>query len=236
MTAKPKVEFDRDRADGYNLDIRKAIPGYEALHGMAQSILASNLPTAASVLVVGSGTGMELISYARQHSQWSLTGVDPSPEMMAIAKSKLKNEKLLSRVSLHTGYTDTLSQTKLMDAATLMLVMHFVNDDDSKLSLLRDIAKHLKPGAEFILADLHGDKSRPYFAKLKTAWQNFYFSQLDDTARAKAEQNFAATIDNSIYFVSETRIKELLNAAGFSNVTKFYNAFLFGGWTAKYTG
>ena len=29
---------------------------------------------------------------------------------------------------------------------------------------------------------------------------------------------------------------ELLNTAGFNSVTRFYNAFLFGGWTAKYTG
>jgi len=123
-----------------------------------------------------------------------------------------------------------------MDAATLMLVMHFVRDDGSKLRLLQNIAKRLKPGAEFVLADLYGDKSATYFAKLRKAWQKLYFSQLDDAVKVKAEQDFEASINNSIYFISEARIKELLNTAGFSNVTKFYNAFLFGAWTAKYTG
>ncbi len=236
MAAEAKVEFDRERASQYNLDIRKAIPGYEALHNMAESILATNLPTAADVLIVGSGTGMELISYAQKNSRWSLTGVDPSTEMMKIARSHLTNKKLLPKVNLYTGYIDTLSLSKPMDAATLMLVMHFIPDDGSKLKLLRDIAQHLKPGAEFVLADLYGDKSAPYFAKLKAAWQNLYYSQLDKTTKAKAEQNFAASIDNSIYFITENRIVELLNIAGFTNVTKFYNAFLFGGWTAKYTG
>ena len=235
MTAEA-IEFNRDRATQYDLDIRKAIPGYEALHSMAQSLLATNLSTSANLLIVGSGTGMELINYAQQHPQWSLTGIDPSAEMMAIAKQELANQKLLDRINLHTGYINTLPETKPMDAATLMLVMHFVKDDGSKLQLLKDIVRHLKPGAQFVLADLFGDKSAPYFAKYSKAWQNLYSSQLDDTARVEAEAKFAASINNSIYFVTETRIIELLNIAGFNNVTKFYNAFLFGGWTAQYTG
>ena len=235
MTAET-IEFDRDRASQYDLDIRKAIPGYEALHGMAQSLLTTNLPASANLLVVGSGTGMELMSYCQQNPQWLLTGVDPSAEMMAIAKQELLDKKFLSRVNLHTGYVDTLPEAEPMDAATLMLVMHFVKDDGAKLQLLKDIARRLKPGAELVLADLHGDKSTPYFNKLRTAWQNLYFSQLDADTKAKAEQNFEAAIDNSIYFVPEARIVELLNIAGFDRVTKFYNAFLFGGWIAQYTG
>ena len=235
MTAE-EIEFDRERAGQYDLNIRKAIPGYEALHSMAQSLLETSLSPTAKLLVVGSGTGMELINYCRHNSQWSLTGIDPSDEMMAIAKQELANHKLLERVNLHTGYVDTLRETEPMDAATLMLVMHFVRDDGSKLRLLKNIAKRLKPGAEFVLADLYGDKSATYFAKLREAWQKLYFSQLDDAVKVRAEQDFEASINNSIYFIPEARIRELLNTAGFSSVTKFYNAFLFGAWTAKYTG
>ena len=235
MTAS-KIDFDLERANQYNLDIRKAIPGYEALHDMAQSLLETNLSSTANLLIVGSGTGMELINYSRKNTQWKLTGVDPSEAMMAIAKRELTDKKLSERVNIHTGYVDTLPQGKLMDAATLMLVMHFVPDDGAKLQLLQSIAKHLKPGAELILADLHGDRSAPYFAKYKKAWQTFYFDRLDDAMRAKAEQNFESSIDNSIYFVPEARIVELLNLAGFDRVNKFYNAFLFGAWTARYTG
>ena len=57
----------------------------------------------------------------------------------------------------------------------------------------------------------------------------------DDKSRFNAEANFQTSIDNSIHFVPEARIIELLQAAGFSNITKFYNAFLFGGWIAQYT-
>ena len=265
-----KIEFDRERAScstastevssatafrahQYDLDIRKAIPGYEALHSMAYSLLQTNLSESARLLVVGSGTGMELVNYCQQNPTWSLTGVDPSAEMMAIAllaqqpqrrkppqrlfaQEELTTLEYRERVDLHTGYVSTLPETEPMDAATLMLVMHFLRDDGSKLQLLKDIARHLKPGAELVLADLHGDRSLPYFAKLKKAWQAFYFSQLDDESRVEAEANFQTSIDNSIYFITEARIIELLQAAGFGNITKFYNAFLFGGWIAQYTG
>ena len=140
------------------------------------------------------------------------------------------------RVSLHTGYLDSLPKTELMDAATLLLVMHFLADDGSKLELLKNIAQRLKPGAKLVLADLYGDKSAPYFSQFTQAWQTFYFSQLDDGTRAKIEPNFETLINNSIYFIPEARIIELLQLAGFERVSKFYNAFLFGGWIAEYAG
>lgn len=234
--AEAKVEFDRERAEQYDLDIRKAIPGYESLHSMAHSLLQTSLDEDARLLVVGSGTGMELINFAQLNPQWMLTGVEPSVEMMAIAKLELKQKELAHRVKLHTGYIVSCPQTEPMDAATLILVMHFLPDDEAKLQLLKDIAQHLKPGAKLILADLHGDRSAAYFNQFIKAWQSLYFSQLDHESRVKAEANFVTSINNSIYFVTEARIIELLKAAGFDRVTKFYNAFLFGGWIAQYTG
>ena len=235
MTEKA-IEFDRDRANNYDLDIRKAIPGYEALHDMAQSLLDTSLPQSARLLVVGSGTGMELINFCTKNPQWFLTGVEPSEEMMLIAKQRLGKTKFLERVSLHTGYIDSLPKTDPMDAATLILVMHFLPDDGSKLQLLREIGRRLKPEAELIIADLHGDKSAPYFAKFKQAWQHLYFSKLDGNAQIEARANFEEAIAKSIHFVTEDRIIELLENAGYTNITKFYNAFLFGGWTAEFIG
>lgn len=234
--SEAKIEFDRDRATQYDLDIRKAIPGYESLHGMAYSLLQTSLGESARLLIVGSGTGMELVNYSKSNPAWLLTGVEPSPEMMAIAKLELSHQQIQERVDLHTGYVDSLPETEPMDAATLMLVMHFLTDDGAKLQLLKDIAQRLKPGAKLILADLYGDRSASYFDRFIQAWQNFYFSQLDDETRTKAEANFQTSIRNSIYFVTEARIIELLEAAGFSQINKFYNAFLFGGWIAQYTG
>ncbi|MEL6442047.1 MAG: methyltransferase [Cyanobacteria bacterium J06621_8] len=231
-----KIEFDRERAEQYDLNIRKAIPGYESLHGMAHSLLKTSLGETANLLIVGSGTGRELIEYAQQNPHWNLTGVDPSGSMMAIAKTELESKGFAEKVKLYTGYLKTLPTTEPMDAATLILVMHFLPDDGAKLELLKSIAQRLQVGAKLILADLHGDRSAPYFNQFIAAWRSYYFSQLDEESKAKAAVKFQASIDNSIHFVTEARIIQLLETAGFSNAHKFYNAFLFGGWIAQYTG
>ena len=236
MTAETKIEFDRDRALEYDLDIRKAIPGYEALHDMGRILLQNSLTTSAKLLVVGCGTGVELINYCQHNPEWRLTGVDPSHEMIAIAQEKLANQGFSARVDLHTGYINTLTGTEPMDAATLILVMHFLPNDGAKLQLLQNIAQHLKPGANLILADLYGDQSLPYFAQFKHGWKYFYLSRLDEASKIKAEPRFLPSIENSIHFITEAKTIELLQVAGFNQVTKFYNAFLFGGWIAKYTG
>lgn len=49
--------------------------------------------------------------------------------MMAVAEKKLIEQGLSERVKLYTGVTDKLPASELYDAATLILVMHFLPDE-----------------------------------------------------------------------------------------------------------
>lgn len=75
------------------------------------------------------------------------------------------SKNFYERVQLYRGYVDSLPEAKIYDAATLLLVMHFIPDDGSKLLLLQNIAKRLRSGATFVLADLHGDRAHHNFKK-----------------------------------------------------------------------
>jgi tRNA (cmo5U34)-methyltransferase len=235
MTQDRTIRFDRDRASKYDRDILKVIPGYEALHAMAKAFLGMNLPEEAKLLIVGAGTGKEILNLSQSHLRWQFTGVEPSAEMMAIAQERLAQQRLSEKTQLHLGYTDTLPETRDYHAATLMLVMHFVSDDGAKLSLLQSIAKRLKPGASLILADLHGDRTSHSFQQLMSAWRFFRLQDLGDMSIEEFEADWQR-VKNSIHFVSEARIIELLKATGFDEIVKFYNAFAFGGWIAKFNG
>lgn len=232
MQEEQTIKFDRDRASKYDKNILKVIPGYEALHDMANGILGAYLPESANLLVVGSGTGKEILNLSQSYPQWEFMGVEPSSEMTAIAQTQFTQKRLLKRVKSHLGYTDTLPETRVYDAGMLMLVMHFVPDDGAKLSLLRSISKRLKPGATLILADLHGDTNSSGFKQLMAAWRCLRLQNLEDMSIEEYEADFQRSM-NSIHFIPETRIFKLLEEAGFSEIVKFYNAFLFGGWTAK---
>jgi tRNA (cmo5U34)-methyltransferase len=129
MMEEQTIKFDRDRATKYDKNILKAIPGYEALHDMANGILGSNLSESANLLVVGSGTGKEILNLSQAYPQWEFMGVEPSSEMTAIAQAQFTQKRLLQRVKSHLGYAETLPETRVYDAGMLMLVMHFVPDD-----------------------------------------------------------------------------------------------------------
>ena len=227
----PAKFFDRDRAVSYDQRIRKAIPGYEDLHSMGATFLQLHLPQEARILVVGAGTGAEILSLSAASPQWQLTGVDPAADMIAIARAAVGANNLSDRVQLHIGFTHELPASETYDAATLMLVMHFVADDGEKLQLLQSITQRLKPGALLILADIYGDKTSAQFAHLMAAWKHRMLAR--QVPPEKVEEQFQF-IMSELNVVPEPRIVELLQEAGFQAVERFYTALMYGGWVARF--
>lgn len=223
--------FGGERVHEYDRGIRKALPGYEALHDVAGSLLRSDLDERARLLVVGSGTGTEILGLGEHNPGWRFTGVDPSADMTAIARRRVEEEGLLNRVELRVGRTDDLPESLLYDAATSILVMHFLPDDGQKLGFLRSISARLKAGAPFILADLHGDEVSDGFARFLAAWRTRQLAL--GMAKQDVDEMFRDRVSNLVHFVPERRIVALMQEAGFQEIERFYGALLLGGWTAR---
>lgn len=213
----------------YDEMARMSIPGYEALHTMALSFLRSKLPEKANLLVVGAGSGMELVTFGKANSQWELLGVDPSINMLSLAQQKIEQQKLSNTVKLFQGYTHELSETTLYDAATCILVMHFLPDDGSKLALLQSIYQRLKSSATLILVDLFGEKGTETFEQFAYVWK--LYSEKMGMSLQMIEKREKARLEG-IYPIPEPRVLELLEQAGFGKIMKFYTGLLFGGWIA----
>ncbi len=150
-------DFDGDYGKDYEALARQVIPGYRTLFPMFTAIIEPDLPPGARVLVVGAGTGIELIALKRARPDLRLHGVDPSEQMLQIAERRVAEAGLESGVTLQLGYASDVPTRPRFDAATLINVLHFVPDDGAKSALLHDIAGRLRPGAVFVLFDLHGD-------------------------------------------------------------------------------
>ncbi|MFT3660527.1 MAG: class I SAM-dependent methyltransferase [Gordonia sp. (in: high G+C Gram-positive bacteria)] len=153
MTATMSRRFAAQNALGYDARIVNLVPGYAELHEISAAVLAARLPERARVLVVGAGTGTETLALAQQNPGWELVGVDPSADMLAIARRRAAAESL-DTVTFHEGYVGDLADEKPFDAAVSLLVMHFVAGDDEKRDYLADIAGRLRPGAPLLLCDL----------------------------------------------------------------------------------
>ena len=103
--------------------------------------------------MVGAGTGTETLALAQANPGWDLVGVDPSEDMLTVARRRAEAASLTG-VDFHRGYVADLDGDEPFDAAVSLLVMHFVAGDDAKADYLRAIAARLRPGTPLLLCDL----------------------------------------------------------------------------------
>lgn len=222
---KPPVSVGK-----YDSSIRLFCGAYDEIFKLSNCCLSAVLSPNASILIVGAGTGMEILEFASMHPGWSFCGVDPSGDMLSLAQKKITDKKLLNNMSLIKGYVDDLNTKEVFDGATCILVMHFLKDDGTKLNLLKSIHRHLKPGAPLVLVDGCGNPGSMEFEDTLKAWQQYPIMHGQEIETV--EKAFNQTILKLLQFVPEPRILELLTQAGFTRVYKFYSGFLYSGWTA----
>lgn len=215
-------------AEDYQKNSRKFIPGYDGLYSLAEVLLAEDLPEKAEILIVGAGGGKEVVQFGKAFPNANFTGVDPAEKPLEAARKLVENVKLESRVRLHPGSINDLDD-KLYDAATALLVMHFLPDDGAKLDFLKDVHRRLKPGAKLILADGCYDKSSADFDWLLKAFISH--AKLNGAPPEILAQTLKF-IGESSQSVSETRELELLAEAEFGDIRKFYQGLWFNGWIA----
>lgn len=101
MTGPANAFSDPEAVAHYAEGPRRNVPGFEAMQRMAAILLAERAPPDARVLVLGAGGGLELRVFAEAHPGWAFDGVDPSAEMLALARRTLG--PLASHARLHEG-------------------------------------------------------------------------------------------------------------------------------------
>jgi demethylmenaquinone methyltransferase / 2-methoxy-6-polyprenyl-1,4-benzoquinol methylase len=104
------------------------------------------------VLDIATGTGDLAIEIARVCPGASVIGLDPSPGMLAIAKHKLAERGLASRVSLELGDAEQLPYRNCeIDAATIAFGIRNVPD---RPLALRELARVVRPGGRIAILEL----------------------------------------------------------------------------------
>jgi tRNA (cmo5U34)-methyltransferase len=173
------------------------------------------------LLVVGCGTGNEIERFVQTGEHWQVTGVDPSPEMIKQAREKLQHFR---NVSLIEGLVGDLDVNRKYGAATLLLVLHFLDDKNEKQSLLKEIAERLQPGAPFVMLDITGDKEQ--IKRNLEVLRLLLLNSLDE----EQIKNRLARIENDLHYISEKRLSEVCVAAGFEPPLRFFQSAVYMGW------
>lgn len=214
---------DPDAVARYVEATLRLVPGFTGMQQMACLLLAERAPLDAMVLVLGAGGGLEIRAFASAQPSWSFDGVDPSAEMLGLARQTIGPPH--TRVRLHQGYIDDAPEGPF-DAAACLLTLHFIEPAE-RLRTLKELRRRLKPGAPFVAA--HHSFPQDQRALWLSRYQAFAVSSGVDPDKAAKGRD---AIDTRLHMLSPEEDAEIMREAGFSDVTQFYAAFTFRGWVA----
>ncbi|WP_405106202.1 methyltransferase [Paenibacillus sp. FSL K6-1217] len=227
-TASPWQQADGDQ---YVQNISRKIPGYQLQYDLMDTLLTARLDKREKprLLVVGAGGGQEILKLGLSHPNWSFSGLDTSQSMLRAAEQRLTAAGLMDRVQLHHTEITAWSSNTQYDAATCMLVLHFVPERESKLALLRSIAARLRPGAPLCLSAICGEPGSPEWELQMAGWR---LHMLGNGIAEEQWQTFEQSFGVTSHPLPAEEMEELLEEAGFTAVSRFFGAYLIDGWVA----
>ncbi len=202
-------------------------PGHAGLLQMAWVLLAERVPEDGRVLVVGAGGGLDTRALAEGSPGWRFTGVDPSPEMLALAR-QTAGPAAGDRLELIEGSVEA-APAGPYDGATLICVLGLLADDGSKLALLRGLRDRLSRGAPLILVDQCMDRDGPDFPQRLNRYLAYARAS---GVRPETVANAEAMMRASVTLATAERDEALLAEAGFGGVEVFYRGLSWVGWVA----
>nr|WP_237475240.1 class I SAM-dependent methyltransferase [Xanthomonas sp. LMG 9002] len=202
------------------------VPGLRDLHRMAGLLLRERAAADARILVLGAGGGLELKAFAEMQPDWQFDGVDPSAQMLDLARTTLGN--LAARTRLHHGYIDHAPMGPF-DGVTCLLTLHFLPAAE-RLQTLKQVFARLASGSPLVVAH----HSFPGEEPARTRWlqRNAAFAAASGAPALQAEASIAA-IKEKLPALSPQQDVDLLREAGFVDIELFYCAFTFKGWVAR---
>lgn len=217
---------DPKTISGYAENAMRRVPGLNDVYRMSAILLAESTPADGRVLVLGAGGGMELNLFAQSFPGWNLDGIDPSMEMLSLARTTLG--PLASRVQLHNGFIE-IAPDGPFDSACCLLTLHFIPEAE-RLRTLLEIHRRLKPGGSLIAMHYSTSQNQTDRDLWLSRCAEFAILSGVDTDQARIA---AAAIANQLPMLSPEQDEELLRKAGFSDIQVFYQALAFRGWVAR---
>jgi ubiquinone/menaquinone biosynthesis C-methylase UbiE len=135
---------------------------FEQAYALTADMISEKLTPQSCVLEVGCGTGIIALDIASKVEE--VVGVDISPAMIGVAKSKARSLTLRNvRFEVGDGY-DLPFETESFDLVLMTNLLHVVKDPDA---ILKEAKRLLKPGGLLItVTDCYAEKV-PLFVRLK---------------------------------------------------------------------
>lgn len=205
----------------YAADTARKVPGLADLHRMVMLLLAEQAPQEAHILVVGAGGGMEIKAMAEAQPAWRFTGVDPSPQMLDLARQTLT--PFADRVDLIQGAIDQ-APAGPFDGATCLFTLHHLDRAD-RLRTFDGIRRRLRPDAKLVIAEHSSLGANPE----RWLTRSVVFGDREKLDWAKASAAGKKMMEG-LSLITTAQEEDMWREAGFTDVDLFYAALSFRGW------
>lgn len=219
--------FNQQMANGYDEKNSRLAAIGDCMHFLV-CLALNDLPSHARILCVGTGTGAEILSLAKAHTEWSFVGVDPSAPMLGVCRDKLERANVLDRCELVNGYVHDVPKGEEFDAVLSILVAHFV-ECEGRLGFYRSVHDRLKPGGRFVSTEISYDLNSAEFPAMLKNWERV---QALMGATPESLRTLEDMLRNSLSVLSPMETETVLKATGFDLPVQFFQAFLIRGWHA----
>lgn len=225
----PATLFDQKHAAEYDRRFARVAPMRDALHLLIGAVF-SELPADARILCVGAGTGSEILYLAEKFPGWRFTAVEPSPSMLDVCRRRTAESGIASRCTCHEGYLDSLPPTDPFDAATSLLVSHFILTREARRGFFRGIADRLRPGGLLANADLASDTASPAYESLLEVWVRL----MNETELPREQvERMRETYRRDVAMLPPDEVGELIASTGFETPVRFLQTALIHGWYSR---
>jgi tRNA (cmo5U34)-methyltransferase len=146
--------YDAQWAADYERVAEAAIPGRAGLYRLCGAALG-DLPTPSRILVVGSGTGAELLALAAALPDATFVALEPAAAMRAACAERIAAAGLGRRIELLGTTLAAFACADQFDAATAVRVSQHCAGDDEAAAFFRRLSDLLTDGGHLYTADLH---------------------------------------------------------------------------------
>lgn len=210
--------FDATRAEHYD-HLAQQWPAYHAFHTTAVAALDAHLPETATVALVGVGTGTEAKLLKERRPRWRLTGVDPAPAMLEVARRKLGDT-----VDLRAGTLQEHPDLTDLDGVCMIGVLHHLPTRAAQEELLHLTRQRLRSGGLLVF----GCQVGPYVeGSLREATLASSWGMTPHEARSRMAEFRAHSLP-----LDPEGLQGHLRAAGFSRWERLLTAIYFEIWAA----
>ena len=210
--------FDAAAARTYDKGMPQRCPGYALALELAGAVLASRLPNAARILVVGAGTGAEILHLAALQPGWRFTALDVSPDMLDVARQRLDEVGLVDRVDFVSSAMQLVEGLPTHDGGLAQLVSQFVPHHE-KPAFYAGIARALADTAPLLSLDY-----RPELAPDPSVLRHW---ALQAGATPEMANVMLSRISDSWYIPKESDLADLWQAAGLLAESSYVQALAY---------